>query len=51
MPIPIPINEVTGTIAVVTVLAAYVFRKQFWKAITNWGADGQRDDQHDEQSN
>jgi len=36
---PIPINEVTGTIAVVVVLTAYVFRKKFWKAITNWGND------------
>ena len=45
MPIPIPLNEVTGTIAVVTVLAAFIFRKRFWKAITNWGRD---DDQHDD---
>ena len=47
MPIPIPINEVTGTIAVVTILAAYVFRKKFWKAITNW-AEPKPDDQHDD---
>lgn len=45
MPIPIPMNEVTGTIAVVTVLAAFVFRKRFWKAITNWGDGDQHDDQ------
>ena len=40
---PIPINEVTGAIAVVVVLAAFVLRKRFWKAITNWGS-GDRDD-------
>lgn len=38
---PIPINEVTGTIAVVVLLAAFVLRKRFWKAITNWGSDDQ----------
>lgn len=35
MPIPIPINEVTGSIAVVAILGAWVFRKQFWRAVTN----------------
>ncbi len=45
MPIPIPINEVTGAIAVTVILLAYVFRKRFWKAITNWGGDEpQRED-------
>ena len=43
MPIPIPINEVTGTIAVVVILGAYVFRKQFWNAITNRGGDDKPD--------
>lgn len=43
MPIPIPMNEVTGTIAVVTVILAFVFRKRFWKAITNWGSDDKPD--------
>ena len=38
---PIPINEVTGTIAVVVILGAYVFRKQFWNAITNRGGGDQ----------
>lgn len=34
---PIPINEWTGTAAVVIALGAYLFRKRFWKAVTNWG--------------
>jgi len=46
MPIPIPINEVTGTIAVVAVLGLYVFRKHAWRAITNWGNE---EDPQDEQ--
>lgn len=45
MPIPIPINEVTGTIAVVTLVSAYLFRKRFWKAITNWSGGEQEDGQ------
>ena len=39
MPIPLPINEVTGTIAIVVVLGAWMFRKQFWNAITNRGGN------------
>jgi hypothetical protein len=36
MPIPVPINEVTGTIAVGAVVLTYVFRKRIWRGITNW---------------
>lgn len=47
MPIPLPINEWTGTIAVITLLGAFVLRKKFWKAITNWGAAPKHDEDQD----
>jgi len=36
MPIPIPINEVTGVIAVAVIGLTYMFRKRLWRKATNW---------------
>lgn len=42
---PIPLNEVTLSIAGAAVILGYVFRKRIWRGITGW-INGEPEQEH-----